>query len=340
MFGWLEIVLLSAAALLLLFRALPFLKAYRPLFVGGGVLMIITAAFPRAGNPLGRFLFGSASGGLHLPIAGFGVVWWLLGAWLCKSLFDLALRWTLFPDNDEPHARRLFADLASGLIYVLAFVGILGTVFKEPLSTFLATSGVLAVVLGLALQNTLSDLFAGLAINIERPYLAGDWISVTEQLSGLVIEVNWRATRLRNWSHDMIVIPNSVIAKAMVTNHSRPAGPHRCVVRLQVDVAAAPARVIEALTAAAAGGPHVSAGDIPRAYARGFSDSLVDYEVTFAIDGFALTLDAKSAMIGRLADALRDHGIAIGAGAREVRILRSRGPPPALETRPGGGAAE
>jgi hypothetical protein len=61
----------------------------------------------------------------------FGVVWWILGAWLFKSLLDLVLRRTLFPDNDEPHARRLFADLASGLIYILAFVGIVGTVFKN-----------------------------------------------------------------------------------------------------------------------------------------------------------------------------------------------------------------
>jgi small-conductance mechanosensitive channel len=81
----------------------------------------------------------------------FGIVWWILGAWLCKSLLDPVLTRTFFPDNDEPYAQRLFADLASGLIHVLAFVGIVGVVSKEPLSTFLATSGVTAIVLGLAL---------------------------------------------------------------------------------------------------------------------------------------------------------------------------------------------
>jgi small-conductance mechanosensitive channel len=79
----------------------------------------------------------------------------------------------------------------------LAFVGIVDTVFQQPISAFLATSGVMAIVLGLALQNTLADVFSGLAINIERPYMAGDWISVTDRVSGQVIEVNWRATRIR-----------------------------------------------------------------------------------------------------------------------------------------------
>jgi small-conductance mechanosensitive channel len=247
MFGWIEICLLSAAAFLFSFRALPYLRSYRPLFGGGGLLLLITAGFPRTGNPLGQFLFGTTGDGLRLPREMFGIVWWILGAWLFKGLFDLLLRRTFFPDNDEPHARRLFADLASGLIYLLAFVGIVGTVFKEPVSTLVATSGVLAIVLGLALQNILGDLLAGLAINVERPFGAGDWITLADQVSGQVMQVNWRATRIRTRSHDLVVIPNSAVSKGVVTNHSRPAGPHRCVVRLSVDLAVAPSRVVEAL---------------------------------------------------------------------------------------------
>jgi small-conductance mechanosensitive channel len=321
MFGRIEICLLSAAAALLLLRFLPYFRPYRPLFRGGSALMLITALFPRTGNPLGEFLFGTKEGGLHLPREFFGIVWWILGAWLLKSLLDLVLSRTFFPDNDEPHARRLYADLASALIYVLAFVGIVGTVFKEPVSTFLATSGVLAIVLGLALQNTLGDVFSGIAINIERPFAAGDWITLPDQTSGQVMQVNWRATRLRTWSHDMVVIPNSVISKAVVTNHSRPKGAHRCIIQLRVDLAVVPSRVIEALNAAAKGSPDVAHGTIPQAYACAFSDSLVDYELAFAIDSFALTPGAKSEMLGRIADALRGLDIRIGAPAMDVRII-------------------
>jgi len=307
---------------LLLLRVLPYWRLYRPLFGGGGVLFLITALFPRTNNPLGQFLFGTTGEGLRLPRELFGVVWWILGAWLLKSLLDLVLSRTFFPDNDEPHARRLFADLASGLIYVLAFVGIVGVVFKEPVSTFLATSGVLAIVLGLALQNTLGDVLSGLAINIERPFGAGDWISLANQTSGQVMQVNWRATRIRTWSHDIVVVPNSVISKSIVTNHSRPKGPHRCIIRLRVDLAVTPSRVIETLKAAAAGNPDVAQGTIPQAYACAFSDSLVWYELAFAIDSFARTPEVKSAMLERIADAFRNLGIHIGTPATDVRIIR------------------
>jgi small-conductance mechanosensitive channel len=321
MLGWIEICLLATAAVLLLLRALPYFRSYRALFSGGGVLMLITALFPRTGNPIGEFLFGTTGSGLRLPRELFGIVWWVLGAWLLKSLLDLALRRTFFPDNGEPHPRRLYADLASGLIYILAVVGIVGTVFKEPVSTFLATSGVLAIVLGLALQNTLGDVLAGLAINIERPFGAGDWITLTDEVSGQVMQVKWRATRLRTRARDMVVIPNSVITKGIVTNHSRPKGPHRCTIRLRVDLAVAPSRVIEALNAAAKDSPDVARGTAPQAFAREFSDSLVDYELAFAIESFALTPGAKSEMLSRIADAFRGLDIRIGAPAMDVRII-------------------
>jgi small-conductance mechanosensitive channel len=323
-FGWFEIGLLSAAALLFLLRVLPWMRAYKKLFGGGCLLLLITALFPRTGNPLGQYLFGTTGAGLRLPQEVFGILWWVLGAWLFKSVFDIVLKRTFFPDNNEPHARRLFADLASGLIYVLAFVGMVGTVFKEPVSTLLATSGVLAIVLGLALQNTLGDVFAGLAINIERPFGAGDWISLAGEASGQVMQVNWRATRLRTWSHDMIVVPNSVASKAIVTNHSRPKGLHRCSIRLKVDLAVAPARVLSALTAAAEASPDVARGTVPLAYARMFSDSLMEYELAFAVNNFAVIQAVTSDMLTRIAGSFGALDIHIGALPMEVRIMERR----------------
>jgi len=323
MFGWIEILLLSSAAILLSLRMLPFFRFYRPLFGGACILLLITALFPRAGNPVGEFLFDQKGIGLHLPVELFGVIWWILGAWLFKSLLQLALERLFFPKNDEPHARRLFADLASALIYVLAFFGIIGTVFHEPVSAFLATSGVLAIVLGLALQNTLGDVLAGLAINIERPFRAGDWITLPDHVSGQVMQVNWRATRLRTWSHDMVVVPNSLASKSNVTNHSFPKGPHRCIIGLSVDLEVSPSRVIEALSAAATGSPSIAHGTNPVAHACAFSDSLVEYELAFAIDTFASAHDAKSDMVVRIANTFRQLGIRIGSPIMAIQIIKS-----------------
>jgi small-conductance mechanosensitive channel len=326
MLSLLEIILLACSALFLLLRVLPYFLSYRRLFGGACALLFISAIYPRTGNRLGEFLFGSAVTGLRLPREFFGVIWWILGAWLFKTLLDLVLSRTFFPDNDEPHARRLFADLASGLIYILAFVGILGVVFKEPVSAFFATSGVLAIVLGLALQSTLGDVFSGLAINIERPFGAGDWITLAGQASGEVMQVNWRATRLRTVMHELVVIPNSIASKAVVANHSRPKGPYRCVVNVKVDIAVSPTRVLKMLIAAATGSTYIVQGTVPLAFACEILDSLVLYELVFSIDRFALSFEAKSDMLERIADTFRENTIHIGPAPLDIRIVPGRNP--------------
>ncbi len=321
MYGWIEIILLAISLGLFAAAIAPKLRAYRSLFGGGAVLALLSAAFPRVNNPLGQFLFGASPGGAGLPVELFGFAWWILGAWLMKSLLDLFLLRTFFPNNDEPHARRLFADLASGLIYFLAFIGIIGTVFKQPVSTFLATSGVVAIVLGLALQNTLGDVIAGLAINIEGPFAAGDWITLSDTVSGQVMQVNWRATRIRTLANDMIVIPNSLASKAILTNHTRPRVPHYCTLPVTVDISAAPARVLEALLTAASIKGH-SLASKPKARACAFQDAVILYELAFEIDTFANMPEAKSRMLVNIATVFADQGIRIGAPAMDVHLTK------------------
>ena len=327
--GWRESVLLLLAVGLLLGSGLRRFRSWRPLFWGASALMLITAIFPRRGNPLGQYLFVGPHGAMRVPAEIFGIAWWLLGAWLVKSLFDLVLRRTIFPDDNVPHARRLFADLASGLIYVVAFVGIMDTVFKQPLSGVLATSGVLAIILGLALQSTLADVFSGLAINIERPFSAGDWITVSDTIEGQVMEIDWRTTRIRKGSNDMIVVPNSVIAKASVTNHSRLRDPNLSTIRLSVDCAVPPARVIDILQKAASGAGGVAAGVAPTAYACQFADGLIEYELVVASESYTNMYRVRSEVIGQIVQALDAADIRIGAPPTDVRIVDHRDGAPA-----------
>jgi small-conductance mechanosensitive channel len=321
MFDWIEICLAAATVTFLVGAFVPQLQTYRSLFLGGGALMAITMLFPRPGNRLGLFLFAQTSGSMHLPSELFGIAWWVLGAWLIRSLLALILRRTIFPNDYQPHARRLFADLASGMLYIVAFVGIMDTVLKQPISAFLATSGVIAIVLGLALQNTLADVFSGLAINIERPFGAGDWITMNDNVEGQIIEIDWRATRIRTFANDMVVIPNSVIAKAIVTNHRKLNEPHISSLSLKIDASLSPASVIKALESAASASPGVAAGNKPAAYACGFADSLVIYKLYFAVESFILTSEVLSQVIIRVTETLRSDGIQVGAPPTDIRII-------------------
>ncbi|HET7331110.1 mechanosensitive ion channel family protein [Dyella sp.] len=317
-----DIGFLAVAALLLACGFVRRLRPYRALLWGGSGLLLITAIYPRHGNPLGRYLFVGADGTSRIPPELLTVIWWILGAWLLKSLLDLILRRTIFPDDNQPHARQLFADLASALIYVLAFVGIMDVVFKQPVSTVLATSGVLAIVLALALQSTLADVFSGLAINIERSFGAGDWIAMKDGVEGQIIEVNWRATRIKTCSNDLVVVPNSVIAKSIVTNHCRLNVPQLCTIRVQVHHGEPPARVISALEEAAGKAAYLTGGIKPSACACRFDDAMIVYELTFAAADFTTISVVQSRVITQVETTLHDLGIDIGNPVVDMRGLR------------------
>ena len=325
MLGWVEYLLWGAAAVLFAACFQRRLRPYRSFLCGSGMLLLISSLLPRPGNTLGQYLFGATAKAPRLPSELFGIAWWLLGAWLLNSVLSLILRRTLFPRDDAPHARRLFADLAAGVIYLIALVGIIETVFRQPMSAVLATSGVLALVLGFALQSTLGDVLSGLAINIDRPLGAGDWIAVAPDIEGEVIEVNWRSTRIRTWLNEVIVIPNSVIAKAVVTNHSRLSQKHRCAVRIGIDPSIAAAVVLQLLESAGNASPEAAHRPDARAEAIAYTRSLITYELSFVVDGFARAQAARTAVIVRVAEALRSHAIPVGASVTELRIV---GPAP------------
>jgi small-conductance mechanosensitive channel/CRP-like cAMP-binding protein len=85
----------------------------------------------------------------------------------------------------------------------------------------LATTAIGAVILGLALQETLSNLFAGLAIQIEKPFRVGHWVTIGGQ-DGLVSEITWRATKVRTTAGNFVIVPNSALARDTITNYSEP----------------------------------------------------------------------------------------------------------------------
>ena len=89
------------------------------------------------------------------------------------------------------------------------------------------------MVVGFALQDTLGNAFAGLAIQIEKPFRVGHWIRVGD-FEGHVAEVTWRATKLRTKAGNFVIVPNNIIAKEAITNYSEPTVPTRLEVEVGV----------------------------------------------------------------------------------------------------------
>ncbi len=170
---------------------------------------------------------------------------WLSAAWLLGRLVAVVITLTRGGTTVSGEGTKLLADVAmlifvsAGLLIILAFV------FDQPLTGLIATSGFLAAIIGFALRNMIADLFSGIALNVEKPFTIGDWIETDSGEQGEIIEMNWRATRLRTIQGRMVVVPNSKLAEHKFTNLYRPERPFRVVKTLVVDYQAPPQRVVD-----------------------------------------------------------------------------------------------
>src|SRR5882757_5118921 len=204
-------------------------------FVGATFLLFRHQTLPFPGNGGAA---DAASSWLH-AVAG---IWWLLGARLLVAVMSLTLN-----RNRRWREARLFPDLTAAAIYAAAVLVVLISVLALPIGGLLATSGVLAIVLGLALQNTLADVFAGIAFGIESPFNVGDRISVTDKIEGTVVQMNWRSIRILTDGDDVAIVPNSVVAKSDIVNRSSPTRVRSAFIELSCPAASNPEQVIDAL---------------------------------------------------------------------------------------------
>jgi len=145
----------------------------------------------------------------------------------------------------QPRATRFLQNLFGGVIYVAAGLATVANVFDMPVGGLLAAFGVIAILLDVALQSTLGDVFSGIVLNVAKPYHPGDWIILDGGTQGCVVETDWRATHILTPDNDLAIIPNSVMAKARLINASQPVRAHglTIIIRLEPTVTPSGGRV-------------------------------------------------------------------------------------------------
>jgi small-conductance mechanosensitive channel/CRP-like cAMP-binding protein len=166
---------------------------------------------------------------------------------------------------------------------VIGVVGIVATfVFNDK---FLTTSAVGAAVVGFALQDTLGNAFAGLAIQSEKPFRIGAWIRVGD-FEGRVTEVTWRATKLRTKSGNFVIVPNNIVAKEAIINFSEPMVPTRLEVEVGASYLSSPALVKSAIVEAIGSVPRVLKTPAPDALLHAFDASAITYRARFWVESY------------------------------------------------------
>jgi small-conductance mechanosensitive channel len=222
-------------------------------------------------------------------------LWWGLAA---RELISfLALLTTLRKTAIE---NKLLSDIIAASIYVCSALAMMGFVFGLSLQGVVATSGVIAIVLGLALQSTLGDVFSGLSLSIEKPYSIGDEILLEGGAEGEVIEMNWRSTHLRTSANDIVIVPNSVIAKMRIQNHSAGTKRYSESLTVIVDYRNEPELTLEILKQAAMTCPSILEHPAPSAEATQFNGDRITYAIYFSTSSISSAGEARSQFITQL----------------------------------------
>ncbi len=182
---------------------------------------------------------------------------------------------------------KIFRDILEGFVYVAAVLAMLRAAGAQ-LDALLTTSALLTAVVGLSLQDTLGNLFAGLSIQAQNPFEVGDWIQYNEDpdMVGRVIEINWRATKVITLDQVEIVIPNGPLAKAPIRNFTKPTVLSRRTLQVVVPRDVAPHRVRRAIEMGLRDTDGVRLQPPPDVVTEAFTDYGMRYGVRFFIDDF------------------------------------------------------
>lgn len=179
----------------------------------------------------------------------------------------------------------MFLDIFRVFLVLLGGAIVLSQVWNIELGGLVTALGLGSFVLGLALQDTLGNLFSGIALVYEQPFAVGDWIKVEEDF-GEVTEMNWRAVRIRTREGQLIVIPHLMIGQGMIINFSKPTKVH--VIKLNVGFSYndPPNKVKGALKETCLNTPDILHDPEPEIKVNEYGNSSIVYEVEFAISDF------------------------------------------------------
>jgi small-conductance mechanosensitive channel/CRP-like cAMP-binding protein len=214
----------------------------------------------------------------------------------------------------------ILRGLISVILYCVALLIIMATVLHINLMPLLATSAVLSLVAGLALQETLSNFFAGVTLATERPFTPGEWVRVGQHV-GQVMEMGWRAVKIEIFEeNDYLIVPNSVLAKEQVINYSRPEPINGQEVRIGAHYRHPPNKVITALLEAAQGVEGVEAKPAPTARVLKYGDSSIEYRLRYWIFDFEQSSKIEGRILASIWYAFKRHGIEIPFPIRTVHM--------------------
>src|SRR5256886_5995330 len=216
--------------------------------------------------------------------------------------------------------RNVFSLLAFTILFVLIF----NRIYKEiNLGALFTTSAIFGVIIGLALQDTLGNFFAGISLHADRPFQVGDVIVVGSQKhTGVVESISWRAIKIRTFQNHIVLVANSTAAKEAIEVAPRDNLNAR-IVNFSTIYTDSPAKTIHVVREGVRDADNVSDKITPIVRIRGLGDSSIDWEIKYWLDDYAKYNDTDALVRQRVWYTLRRSGLTFAFPTRTLYLERS-----------------
>jgi small-conductance mechanosensitive channel len=194
-------------------------------------------------------------------------------------------------------ARNIFSIVA----FTIFFIVIFNKLFPDiNLGALFTTSAIFGVILGLALQDTLGNFFAGISLHADRPFQVGDVVSIGLQLfTGVVEGITWRAIKIRTFQNHLVLLSNSSVAKEAIEVCPR-TNLNARLVNFSTLYTDSPAKAIHIVREAVREADNVSQKITPIVRIRNLGESGLEYEVKYWLDDYARYNDSDALVRQRI----------------------------------------
>jgi len=245
----------------------------------------------------------------------------VLGATFLIALVDRYIFELYLEKRHGVTVPKFLTQVVNAAIILIAVFLVLDVGYDQTIKGLLIAPGVAAVVLGLAMQDLLGNVIAGVALQAGKSFVHGDWL-VIDNRHAEVIEINWRSTRLRTLDDISIEVPNREIVRQTIVNLNRPTRRHAMRIPVVLDYSTPPTRAKNVLLHAVSNAHGVCAEPRPKVFLKNFGDSGIEYDIKFYIDEHGQSSEIADAIRTNIWYGLHRHGIRIPYPTRTLQIER------------------
>lgn len=227
---------------------------------------------------------------------------------------------TIYRNATQGEISSLLKTVVTVIIYIVAFFVIFQSQFPDvQLAPLFTGSTIIGIVVGLALQDTLGNLFAGLALQADQPFVVGDVIMIGTRSSGVVESVSWRGVKIRTFQNQLVVISNSVLGKETIEVAPKNNLNARNVFFTTL-TSHSPAKTIQVIRRAVQQVPNVSAKIRPVVRIRNLGESGLEWEVKYWLDDYNAHNDTDADIRQRIWYVFHREGIEFAYPTRTIHL--------------------